>query len=29
MRKIINHLKPFLTYMGERTLEMKAFTYQR
>lgn len=25
MRKVITHLKPYLTYMGERVLESKSF----
>ena len=29
MRKFLSHLKPYLTYMGEKVLETKAFCYKQ
>lgn len=29
MRKLLNHLKPYLTYMGEKVLETKTFCYKQ
>ena len=29
MRKIFIHLKPYLTYMGEKVLETKSFCYKQ
>ena len=28
MKKLLMHLKPYLTYMGEKVLETKSFCYK-